>query len=661
MVSVKNQPQDPGSVITENVSNDGTLIIYPWAEGNPTQQRSEGLLSINLSTREPVAINLGIINVGFTRSKAVGSMEVVYAGYADKDVIRKGNWVVYKTSSSGRIVDPLRDGIVRFIGQIFAINPNYTKDASGKFTSTYKISVREWSHLLYCPVRYDPYVNAGQSQASVVQNITKDAYPNGRSNPLHTPFLNNQNQYLMPGQNQEQFSMVPINIPPNENKITEPLDAATITQELFVRNRQPFTYVSAILSLISNMNKAVDSLASVFNQQDSEALISSLNNHYKTVSRSAAIPARLVKDHVYTSSEANSFDPVSPLSTGFMWYVSGIQKWDQNKSVYNPDTGLYDLSKFKGANMADLVYSQTEAFRPGTLIDPKIVMNGITAIEAISSMCEPAAYDFYTDMWYTEVDGVIKCAPVLVVRDRPFSIKSYRKLFTQTNNSKYKWTMFDDLPQLTIRASSIQGINQSTNMLDSVNYVRVIPNTNGIMDQSTQSTATFQGTAIIPSQQYRFGGKEMLVDTYCGVITPGENDGLPTYDTEWFAELRNRIVEWYSNSHLWSKMTITMKDSNYPLSIGDNIRIPLGTGRPILIGHLEAIDYRMKCEESGLITNQVYLTISRVGMQDPTGGKKDYNGNVVPLPEGAAVMLHRITDDEPSALNLMVQPESPNR
>ena len=657
MVSAKNRPQESGTTVTESISNDGTLIVYPWTEPNPEQQKVEGILTVDFSTQDPVAINLGIINVGFTRSKAVGSMEVVYAGYADKRVIRKGNWVVYKTSSKGKIVDPLKDGIVRFIGQIFAINPNYVKDSNGKFTSTYKISVREWSHILYCPVRYDPYVNAGQNTASIVQNVTKDAYPSGRSNLVSVPYLSKQGKNISQGQNQEQFTMVPINIPPNDNKITEPTDAASMTQEIFVKYRQPFSYVSAILSLVSNMNKAVDSLASVFNQQNNEELIRTLGNHYKVVSRSAAIPARLVRDHVYTSSESNKFDPSSPLSTGFLWYVSGVQKWDQNKSVYDPDTGLYDLSKFTGSNMASLVYSQNEAFRPGTLLDPRIVMDGITAIDAIHSMCESSAYDFYTDMWYTEVDGVIKAAPVLVVRDKPFSIKGYRTKFPQTNNSKYKWTMFDDLPQLTIRASSIQGINQSTNLLESVNYVRVIPNTNGVMEQATQSQATFSGTAIIPSQQYRFGGKEMLVSTYCGLITPGSNGDQVTYDTEWFSELRNRIVEWHSNSHLWSKMTITMKDSNYPLTIGDNIRIPLGEGRPILIGHLESIDYRMKNEETGLITNQVFLTISRVGMQD--NNSKDYNGNVVPLPEGAAVMLHQTTSDEPSGLNLMVQPETP--
>jgi hypothetical protein len=583
-------------------------------------------------------------------------MEVVYSGFADQDVIRKGNWVVFKTSSSGKITNPLKEGMVRFIGQIFSVNSNYVKDSNGKLTTTYKISVREWSHILYCPVRYDPFVNAGQTVAAVVQNITADAYPGSNANPIKVPYVGNIN-FQQKGK-KDSFQVVPVDIPPNENKISEPKDAAAITQEMFINYRQPFSYVGAILALISNMNKAADSLASVFDAHGTTGLIHTLDSHYKVVSRSASIPVRLVKDHVYTSSDIGNYQAQSPLSTGFLWLLSGVPKWDQNKDAYDPKTGLYDLSQFRGSKMVNLVYSQSEVFRPGTMLDPKSITEGMTTIDAINGMCENSAYDFYTDLWYTEVDGVIKVAPVLVVRDKPFSIKAYKLKYPQSANSKYKWTMFDDLPQLTVRPSSIQGINQTTNILESVNYIRVIPNTNGMMDGQTQAAATFAGTAVVPSQQYRFGGKEMVVSTYCGLITPGGEGTTPTYDTMWFSELRNRIVEWNSNNHLWSRMTITLKDSDYPFSVGDNIRIPLGQGKPILIGHLESIDYRLKCEETGLLTNQVYLTLSRVGMQDQSDNK-DYNGKIVPLPESASVMLHRVTSDEPSGINAMVQAAKP--
>ena len=652
------------TTVTENLSNDSVLIVYPWTEPNPKQQRVDGLLTVDLSTTPPVSISEGLISVGFTRSKAVGSMEAVYAGYANADAIREGNWVVFKTSAKGKITNPLKEGIVRFIGQIFNVNSNYVKDGNGKLTSTYKVYVREWSHILYCPVRYDPYVNAGQSTAAVVQNVTQDTYPGGSPPSLiNIPYLNSRSKDLKGNMKQEQFSLVPINLAANENKITEPKDSAAIMQELFIRYRQPFTYVSGILALISNMNKSSESLSSVFSLQDCQPLVDSLNYHYKIVARSASIPTQLVKDHLYPSSDIGGYDPSSPLSTGFLWYVSGVQKWDQNKSAYDPRTGLYNLRDFTGSGMSSLVYSPKEAFRPGTLMDPKVISMGASAIEVISGMCEPTAYDFYTDLWYTEAEnGAIMAAPVLVVRDNPFSIKAYRKLFTQTNNSKYKWTMFDDLPQLTIRSSSVLSINTTRNILESVNYVRVVPNTMGVMDQQTQAAATFGGTAVIPSQQYRFGGKEMVVTSYCGLVTPSQegSDQGATYDPDWFTELRNRIVEWNSNNHVWFKMTVTIKDSDYPLTVGDNIRIPLGKDRPILIGHLDAVDFRIKNEDSGLVTNSVVLSISRVGMQDPSDGS-DFNGQVVPLPPSASIRLPFLTTDDPSGLSLMVQPETPNK
>lgn len=645
---------------TENVSNSVALIVYPWNEAYALQQRREGILQIDLSTRPAVSITKGLTYTGFTRNKRVGSMEIIYSGYVDKTVIRVGNWTVLKTSSNGTISDPLKEGITRFIGQIYKITTSYTTDKSaGHRRRVIKISIREWSHLLFCPVRFDPYAVAGQSFSSVVQTVDSTAALASTPKPWLPNYLNQQQLTNAPlDMKPEQIQKSEIAVTSHESKVDTPRDVIQDINMLFSKYRQPFAYVTGILSLVSNMNGATDSVLSVINQQDVKEVTEAMKDHFKTVSKMPAIPTQLVKDHIYTSSDLTSYDPTSPFSTGFIWYLAGVQKWDQNSQVYDPETGLYKLADYRNRNMADLVYKPTEAFRPGVLIDPSMITSGMSVLEAIGNICESTAYDFYTDIIYVEDGGVIKAAPILVVRDIPFSIREYRRVFPKTTSDRFKWTMYDSLPQLTIRPSSITDINTDTDMLSSSNYFRVVPNTMGIMTGATQSFATFNGTAVIPSVQYRFGGKEMVASTFSSTVMPEAEGSLPQIENDWFRELRDRLVEWHANAHLWMSATIAVKDSDYLYSVGSNIRIPMGVNKPILIGHIDAVDYRIKIDDAGLVQNQVILTISRLGMQDP-GDKSDYNGAVVPLPPDASVDLMNVEATDVSGLMLMYQAERP--
>lgn len=660
MVANTSGSSTTASFRTENISNSVALVVYPWNEAYALQQRREGILQIDLSTRPPVSITQGLTYTGFSRNKKVGSMEIVYSGYVDKSVIRVGNWVVYKTSSNGVIVDPLKQGIVRFIGQIYKVDTSYTHDKSaGHRRRAIKISVREWSHLLFCPVRFDPYAVAGQSFSSVVQTVDSTAALSAPSKPWLPNYLNQQQLTNAPlDLKPEQIHKSEIPVQSHESKVDTPRDVIQDINMLFVKYRQPFAYVTSILSLVSNMNNATDSVLSVINQQDVKEVTEAMKDHFKTVAKMPAIPTQLVKDHIYTSSDPTSYDPVSPFSTGFIWYLSGVQKWDQNSSIYDSATGLYKLQDYRNKNMADLVYKPSEAFRPGALIDPSMITSGMSVIDAINSICESTAYDFYTDLIYVNDGGVIKAAPILVVRDIPFSIKEYRRIFPKTTSDRFKWTMYDSLPQLTIRPSSITDITTSTDMLASSNYFRVVPNTMGVMVGATQSFATFNGTAVIPSVQYRFGGKEMVATTFSSSIMPEAEGNLPQIENDWFRELRDRLVEWHSNAHLWMSATISVKDSDYLYSVGSNIRIPLGNNKPILVGHIEGVDYRVRIDDAGLIQNQVILTITRLGMQDP-GDKSDYNGAIVPLPPDASVDLLNTEATDVSGLMLMYQAERP--
>jgi hypothetical protein len=174
-------------------------------------------------------------------------MEIVYSGYVDKSVIRVGNWVVYKTSSNGVIVDPLKQGIVRFIGQIYKVDTSYTHDKSaGHRRRAIKISVREWSHLLFCPVRFDPYAVAGQSFSSVVQTVDSTAALSAPSKPWLPNYLNQQQLTNAPlDLKPEQIHKSEIPVQSHESKVDTPRDVIQDINMLFVKYRQPFAYVTS--------------------------------------------------------------------------------------------------------------------------------------------------------------------------------------------------------------------------------------------------------------------------------------------------------------------------------------------------------------------------------------------------------------------------------
>lgn len=632
---------------TENISNDACLIVYPFTQEYPIQQRTPGISEVDMSTKPAVIVSLGAINAGFTRSKKIGSMEISYKGYIDLDAVRSGNWVVFKTSAKGKINDYLKDGIPRFIGQIYSVIPDYYMDGNGKRGRIIKISIREWSHVFFCPVRYDQYATSGQSTAAQVSTIKADVRPIA---PSSAKSSQSGDSYSYQKEKTE------ISVPPEENRVTAPVDTIPSVEVVFATFRQPFQYVLSILALVSNMSKNIDSVTAAIGQKGVDDIVKAFSNTYKVNMRMPGIPRQLVADHVYTTDSIGQYDPITPMTTGFLWPIIGVQKWDQNQDSFDSKTGLYDMSQFRGSDITKLTYAPSEADRPGALLDPRIISSGITVDSILSGICDPSSYDYYTDMIYTNDGGVIKACPILVVRDIPFSIKNYKKVFPGSVDSKFKWTFFDDLPQTTIRLSSILRIPVVQNILESPTYIRVAPNSNGVMTGATQSLATFRGTATIPSLQYRFGGKEMVVTTYAGAVTPEGDGSKVSYIPEWISEIRNRSVEWYCNNHLWLKMTLILKDSDYLFSIGSNVRIPLGENKPILVGHVDSVDYRMKMEDTGQIVNQISLTLSRVGMQE-ISSTTEFNGNVSPIPPRYISDLFTLDNTVQDGLMYMVQAE----
>jgi hypothetical protein len=635
---------------TENIANDAALIVYPFTQEFPIQQRTPGISEIDMTTKPAVLISLGAINAGFTRSKKIGSMEVSYKGYVDSDAVRPGNWVVFKTSASGKIKDYIKDGIPRFIGQIYSVIPDYYVDGNGKKSRIIKISIREWSHVLFCPVRYDQYATAGQGTASTVSNIKSDSVPISPSSPKSSQSGSNYSY---------QKEKTTISIPPEQNKVVEPIDTAPSVESIFAHFRQPFQYVLSILALVSNMSKNIDSVTAAIGQKNVEDIVHAFSSTYKVNMRMPGIPTQLVADHIYTTDDIGNYDPLAPMTTGFLWPIIGVQKWDQNPTAFDSETGLYDMSQFRGSDITKLTYAPKEALRPGAFLSPRTIASGITVDSILNEICDPSSYDYYTDMVYTtDFDGSIKACPLLIVRDIPYSLKNYKEVFPASTNSQFKWTFYDDLPRTTIRLSSILRIPITQNILESPTYIRVVPNSNGVMTGATQSIATFNGTATIPSLQYRFGGKEMVITTYAGVVTP-KGDGVTVdYIPQWMEELRNRAVEWHCNLHLWVKATLILKDSDYLISVGSNVRIPLGEDKPVIVGHVDSIDYRMKMEDTGQITNQIIVSLSRVGMQEISDSLRN-TGNISPLPPGYITDLFTLDNTVQDGLMYMVQAEQP--
>jgi len=558
---------------TSNISSHFSLIHYGWKNPYPTDaDTSKDVL--------PGRILPGIHYSSFSRSRSAigGTLEVDIFGANPQ--VNVGDWVVFKTSATGKFTqDNFKShGLTRFIGQIYSITPSFFADAEGNVRRTYKLNVREWSHVLYVPVRFDQLalesaseeIPALNSVAGIVTGSTGD-----------------------------------------KNDLFEKLIQAKLNT---------FETVEALLEIIGGLS--ADKTKQTINKLDI----------YKVSTRMPLIPYTLVEDHVITqdkaklSGGAQQFDSERPWSTGFMWNILGVQEWDKQDS-----TGLFESAE----DIKKSVKLVTQG-RPTTFVSPGIYYKGESFNDLLTKKLGPEGYEFYTDLWYIkDKQGVIKVAPVLVVRDNPYSMRGQG-----VDDRKFSWTYYDDLPKVSVPLRNIVSITPSQTFLNSKNYIRCEYKSAIISHYPNQAATIINGTQTNIASQNRFGGMEMnpiISDLY---NVKGEDKSVQDNAANWLTALSQKLISYYSYDYLFPRASILIKDADFPLSVGFNMEIPLGKDRATLVGHIDSIDYRYHVHSDGRHENQTYVKLSRLCMLGEDGK------TLQPLPPQGILDLIKLPDDK---------------
>lgn len=549
---------------TINISSNFALIVYKWKNRYPTQgETAEDHLPGELLSK-------GVHYIQFSRSKKIGgNLEIDI--FAEPSELNMGDWVVLKTSAKGKFTQEnfSTHGTVKFIGQVYSKNTNFFADAEGILRKTIKVSVKEWSHVFYIPVRYDIYALQNNPITQVEQLVA------ATGNTNQSDFFNR------------------------------------ITQDRF----NPFKFASVLLQMIGGLSSNRD-------------VIHQLPSLYKVSTRLPFVPKGLYEDHIAGFKETgqpmfagtSEFSPNTPWSTGFMWPVIGVQNWSE--------PGLEVASSFVDPKTVwSKLNLNLNSRRPAPLNNPSKYAVGMPFISILESEFDDnGLYEHYTDMWYMkDEEGNTKVAPVFVFRDNPVSMK---QLWTKENASSYEgnfgWTYYDNLPRTTVDIASVQSINMTVNSLSSPNYIRYNFKPGIYLAETAKGFATQHGTAYNLPSQNRIGGIEQdtilkdfsnAVELKISKNINGKNEEIPN-TAEWFRAVSVKMVNHLSYNYLFPRGTIEIKDDDYPISVGFAVRIPLGENRPTLVGSVESINYRYSVTGEGKQENKTYIELSRICFED---------------------------------------------
>lgn len=574
---------------TSNVSHDIAIIHYGW----------EDFIPFKNEIKEPKLIQEGLTYASFSRSKGIGNiLNLTFTGVLPD--IYVGDWIVLKTSSRGRFSEYenskdyyLNKGIVRFIGQIYNVNSQYTADSDGILRKTFNIGVREWSHCLNIPVRYSDELR--------LLGISED---------VRTEVI------------QENVDSVKLENP----KVKEFVDSEWTR---YIKTHKPaFEIIENLLNIIG--------IKSYIFSEGREA-----TGAYLTTSILPSIPSEIYDDHIFEMPE-EKYEKSFPFSSGFLKAFIGPQKWDleisENNLFYAEDL--------------DKIIDQ-EATRPVTFISPEIYSKGSPFVELVRSILDSGGeYEIYSDIFYMESEestGPL-CKPVLMIRDKPISFKC---LDNSPNMPDYKksqknfgFTYKDSLPRINIPLNHVISLNVSYTSQETFNYIQFNPVAKAFIEEHNKRIGLKEGRFKDLESQQRFGGQEYVADIgefLCAIkAEPPEGPPAPKITTpkdknnkeekagtqaeatvpeplsiDWFRALTQKYRYYLPIKMAMPKATIQIIDNDFPFTVGLMARIDLGAGRPTICGEIEEISYTTNINGEGKISNTTYLKLSDLLMENP--------------------------------------------
>jgi hypothetical protein len=533
--------------------------------------------------------NRGVVGISVSRSKAsiqsTASISIVGELNAAYTV---GNWVIIKSKvgkfkeksdekSAFKDVSPLKEGIIRFIGQITTIQNSYSVDGSGLLVKRATVHIREWSSLLNIPVRIDAY------SVSSYTNQTQEAL--GR------------------------LSFVDGNVSKVNYVQPRNIQFQKLAQQLI----DPFVGAGLVLSIIGGLNTDSQTGASLGVDLGEYQKVVSMS---RLTSRMPSLPQELL-DYLElpkTTQTNNAF------ATGFTNTLLGVMY--ANSSFEGSKSGALDgygkeERDPKSFNGYFNSYSQLKSMfsnyqdRPVKSNFFSSLGKGASAWSLIQEHIDTTINEAFTDIWYFKTEsGATTSLPMIILRDKPFALKTF--LTDPDNQIKHtKWTAFDDLPRVFVDDVMIQSVSTTNSFFTSPNFIEPQLQTGEVGSSRTDDPTTILTTAvhriIDDGAINRFGTIEHYWNTVYSAPTAKTSESGTVY-VPWFEDTKKLMYYWHALSYRFGDASLTLKDNDLPIMVGCNLSFPMG--KNVLCGHVESVSWSFSIGMDGSASTTTNVQLS---------------------------------------------------
>lgn len=554
-----------------NNSTRWDVILFDYVDDIPTPDTPDV---------EVHSGNRGVTSIGISRSKAsvqnTASVEVVGDLHPAYSI---GNWIIIK-SKVGKFtekdekfteVSPLKEGLIRFIGQITTIENNYSVQGSGLLTKRATVHIREWSSLLNIPVRID--ANSISSYFSQTQEAL------GRLNFIgatqKTPIVN----------------------------------IAELAQKLI----DPFMGAGMVLSIIGGLNTDAETGASLGADLGEYQKVASIS---RLTSRMPSLPQPLLEylelpestkaDNAFATGFTNTLLGVMYANSTFEASKAGALenygKEQRDPKSFNGYFKSYDQLKSMFSNYQD---------RPVKSNFLSTLGQGSSAWSLIQEHIDTTINEAFTDIWYFKTEsGATTSLPMIVLRDKPFALKAF--LTDPENQIKHtKWTAFDDLPRVFVDDSMIQSVSTTNSFFTSPNFIMPQLQTGEVGSSRSDDPTTVLTTAvhriIDEGAINRFGTIEHYWNTVYSAPTSKSSEKGTVY-IPWFEDTKKLMYYWHALSYRFGDARLVIKDNNLPIMVGCNMSFPMG--KNVLCGHVESVSWSFSIGMDGTASTSTNVQLS---------------------------------------------------
>lgn len=547
---------------------------------------------------------LGIQSVQCHRSKSTPAATCVISlvGPLDESFVI-GNWIVVSAVNEGALA-------VRFIGQIEVLNFSYVSQPDGNIVLNTVMEIKEWSSILTSKFLYDVRSAAGSNLASPSQDVGL----------TFTQTVASQAGDLGG----------------NRQAIMSRMDG--IAADSF----DPFEAVHMILNLMGAVDETELLRRSALNlTEEQRQQMAGILPPQIPVDILRRVTGQTFNNDVSVS--ANAYHDMVKVITGIK-APAAFSSSDWN-GVFNADGQDNSIQRFKEQMEQNYIHRPYQ-YRGGSILSS--LMNEMVVWDIVSSYCDSAFNEVYTDLWYsTDATGTVYGQPVIVVRDKPFMM---RRVLNRTEefipfqtasmgiNVQQKmndhWSYYDDLPRVRIQPAAISQADIKVTSATSPNYFSL-----------TSTSPQYQVTDFINAialnihsmvaEQERFGGQECIPEiqfangsdtkppsTPASADVPESTNSAPNSGEtiSYYTVLVDTLRVWHGYLYRMGEGQIILHGDIHNISVGFNVQFQIGYFD--LVGHVESFSTSYSIDSDGSEHTTTTVQLSRIVWQPANTGNE---------------------------------------